>query len=187
MESPSVCLFHFDQEKNANNSLLCSTFTRLASTWSQQQLKASSQKVIYLLSLSLQSQYNLSTFCTKDIKGEFLFKWLFLNSFAFDTHNEIPILLQAAVPLFAILCTVYLPASLNEQLAEVSETCECFFKMDYYHRTQPADDFSITCCCFLFRKSEKGQKIFTVKQFHKAFESVTRALLSNKMLSDKWH
>lgn len=64
---------------------------RSASTVSCQQWKAGSWNVIYFF----ESHSRVSTvgahFRTKDIKGEFLFKWLFLNSFIFDTHNETPI------------------------------------------------------------------------------------------------
>jgi hypothetical protein len=107
----SDSLFHFDWEKNANHILLCSTFARLASTLSQSQLKASRKKVIYLLEFHSSEPVQSQCIFAPDIKGKFLFKWSFLNSFTFGTHNETPILLKAAAPLFAILCTVYLPAS----------------------------------------------------------------------------
>lgn len=88
---------------------------RSASTVSCQQWKAGSWNVIYFL----ESHSRVSTigahFRTKD-KGEFLSKWLFLNSFIFDTHNETPIRLQAAGSLFPVLCTVDLSTSLKEQL-----------------------------------------------------------------------
>lgn len=89
---------------------------RSASTVSCQQRKAGSWNVIYFF----ESRSRVSTvgghFRTKDIKGEFLFKWLFLNSFIFDTHNETPIRLQAVGSLFPVLCTVDLSTSLKEQL-----------------------------------------------------------------------
>lgn len=89
---------------------------RSTSTVSCQQWKAGSWNVIYFF----ESHSRVSTigahFCTKDIKGEFLFKWLFLNLFIFDTHNETPIRLQAAGSLFPVLCSVDLSTSLKEQL-----------------------------------------------------------------------
>lgn len=87
-----------------------------ASTVSCQQRKAGSWNVIYFFDSHSRVSTVGAHFRTKDIKGEFLFKWLFLNSFIFDTHNETPIRLQAAGSLFPVLCTVYLSTSLKEQL-----------------------------------------------------------------------
>lgn len=88
---------------------------RSASTVSCQQWKAGSWTIIYFL----ESHSRVSTvgthFRTKDIKGGFLFKWLFLNSFTFDKQNETPIHLQAAGSLLPVLCTVDLSTSLKEQ------------------------------------------------------------------------
>ena len=100
----------------------CKLPTSLLHLWGQPALWAASSgklvagtNVIYFL----ESHSRVSTigahFRTKD-KGEFLSKWLFLNSFIFDTHNETPICLQAAGSLFPVLCTVDLSTSLKEQL-----------------------------------------------------------------------
>lgn len=92
------------------------TLVRSASTVSCQEWKAVSWNVIPVFMSHSRVSPVGAHFHTKDIKGEFLFMWLFLNAFIFDTHSETPICLQAVGSLFPVLRTVDLSVSLKEQL-----------------------------------------------------------------------
>lgn len=158
---------------------------RSASTVSCQQWKAGSWNVIYFLESHSRVSIIGAHFRTKD-KGEFLSKWLFLNSFIFDTHNETPICLQAAGSLFPVLCTVDLSTSLKEQLQTSQKLASASSRRTVSIGTQLSDDFSITICLFPFQGSEKLKKRFAFLRVTQSIRIFGECPFNNRTISDQW-